>query len=239
MEKEARYTITLDDDTMVSRIISQLTGIPSHAFASTEALLKKMPSLDPVAVLVGVHLDGDANGLEVIPELRKQWPFVPILVVTGDPKDDLIGQALAIGANDFIRKPVVPGELTGRLSARILEMAARKKIDVLTIGDIEFSPAQASITKNGKVAYLPKLETQLLTILIEQRELIASREELKQRLWGRIAVSENTLDRKISDIRKALNEVGSKCVLQSHYRKGISLTFSHEDREHAKDKKIS
>lgn len=226
-----RYTITLDDDSAIARIISQVTGIPSHSFTDGDSLLKKASSLSPVAVFVDVHLDADHCGLDLIPELRKIWPFIPIIVATGDPKDDLIGQALAIGANDFIRKPINPAELTGRLHARMLEMSNRKKIDVMVIGDIEFSPSLSSVSKNGKVAYLPKLETQLLTILIEQRELIASREELKQRLWGRIAVSENTLDRKISDIRKALNEIGSLCVVQSHYRKGISLSFIADNKK--------
>ncbi|MES2746401.1 MAG: response regulator transcription factor [Bdellovibrionota bacterium] len=231
MDTNARYTITLDDDASISRIIAQVTGIPSHGFATGESLMKKAGSMDPVAVFVDVHLEGNANGLDMIPELRKIYPFVPIIVQTSDPKDDLIGQALAIGANDFIRKPINPIELTGRLHARIQEMSARKKIDVMTIGDIEFSPSQSSVSKNGKVAYLPKLETQLLAILIEQRDLIASRDELKQRLWGRIAVSENTLDRKISDIRKALSEVGSLCVVQSHYRKGISLSYIAEEKK--------
>jgi two-component system OmpR family response regulator len=231
MNANARYTITLDDDATISRIIAQVTGIASHSFASGDALMKKAESLDPVAIFVDVHLEGDANGLDLIPELRKIFPFVPIIVQTSDLKDELIGQALAIGANDFIRKPINPAELNGRLHARIQEMSARKKIDVVTIGDIEFSPSQSSVSKDGKVAYLPKLETQLLAILIEQRDLIASRDELKQRLWGRIAVSENTLDRKISDIRKALNEVGSRCIIQSHYRKGISLNYSADEKK--------
>ncbi|RYZ71105.1 MAG: response regulator, partial [Proteobacteria bacterium] len=151
MDTNARYTITLDDDASISRIIAQVTGIPSHGFATGESLMKKAGSMDPVAVFVDVHLEGNANGLDMIPELRKIYPFVPIIVQTSDPKDDLIGQALAIGANDFIRKPINPIELTGRLHARIQEMSARKKIDVMTIGDIEFSPSQSSVSKNGKV----------------------------------------------------------------------------------------
>ncbi len=231
METNSRYTVTLDDDSTVPKIIAQVTGIPSHAFQNGDALLKKAESLDPVAFFLDIHLDTHTNGLDLLPELRRRWPFHPILVVTGDPKDELIGQALAMGANDFIRKPINPTELIGRMHARVLEMAARKKIDVLEIGDICFSPSQATITKNGKITYLPKLETQLFAILIEQRDMISSREELKQRLWGRIAVSENTLDRKISDIRKALSEIGSTCVIQSHYRKGISLSFGNIDKK--------
>ncbi|MBC7659096.1 MAG: response regulator transcription factor [Chitinophagaceae bacterium] len=229
MEKEKRYTITLDDDPSISKIIAQVTGIPSHPFTSGESLLKEAHSLDPVAAFVDVHLEMDGCGLDSIPRFRKIWPFTPIIVVTSDTKGDLIGQALAMGANDFIRKPINAHELTGRLHARILEMSTRRKHGVTEIGDIKFSPGQASVTKNGQVAYLPKLETQLLGMLLEQRDLIVPRDELKQRLWGRIAVSENTLDRKISDIRKALADVGSSCMIQSHYKKGISLRFIEGD----------
>ena len=224
MDIPKRYTITLDDDPSIAKIIAQVTGIASLPFVSPEALLKKASSFDPVAVFVDVHLD-EVSGLDSIPEMRKIWPFAPIIVVTSDAKDQLTGEALAMGANDFIRKPINHAELTGRLHARILEMSSRKRNDVIEIGDISFSPGQSSITKEGQVSYLPKLETQLLTILIEQRELIVSRDELKQRLWGRIAVSENTLDRKISDIRKAFADIKSVCVIHSIYRKGICLKF--------------
>lgn len=225
MELPKRYTITLDDDPSISKIIAQVTGIPSLPFVSAEALRKKAGSFDPVAAFIDVHLDSNEIGLDFIPEFRKVWPFTPIIVATSDPKDHLIGEALAMGANDFIRKPINPVELTGRLHARILEMSTRRKNDVVEIGDIVFSPGQSSISKDGQVSYLPKLETQLLSMLIDQRELIVSRDELKQRLWGRIAVSENTLDRKISDIRKAFADINSVCVIQSIYRKGICLKF--------------
>ncbi len=227
MEIPKRYTITLDDDASISKIIAQVTGIPSLPFATAEALLNKANSFDPVAAFIDVHLDTEESGLKHIPELRKIWPFSPVIVVTSDLKDNLIGEALALGANDFIRKPINPVELTGRLHARILEMGARRKHDVIEIGDISFSPGQALISKGNQLSYLPKLETQLLALLIEQRDLVVSRDELKQRLWGRIAVAENTLDRKISDIRKAFADIGSICVIQSVYRKGIRLSFVH------------
>lgn len=228
MNQKPRYTITLDDDVSISQTIAQATGIPSYSYTDCELLLEQAPTLNPLAIFIEVHLGANHCGLDLVADIRKIWAFIPIIVITADPKSELIGQALAIGANDFIHKPINPVELNGRLHGRMLEMSNRQRIDVLTIGDIEFTQSQALLRKDGRVSYLPKLETALLAILIEQRELIVAREELKQRLWGRIAVSENTLDRKISDIRKALGAVGSHAILQSHYRKGISLSFPTE-----------
>ena len=234
MENPKRYTLTLDDDPSISRIIAQVTGIPSLPFDEANVMIKKGTSLEPVALFIDVNLGTDDCGLDSVPECRKIWPYAPIIVVTSDTKDELIGRALAMGANDFIRKPINPTELTGRLHARILEMSMRRKLEFVEIGDLRFNPIQSSVEKAGVVSYLPKLESQLLAMLLEHRDIIVTREELKQRLWGRIVVSENTLDRKISDIRKALSDIQSICVIQSHYRKGISLSFGAEEQKNSK-----
>jgi len=42
---------------------------------------------------------------------------------------------------------------------------------------------------SGKTAYLPKLESQLLIALIENRGMLVSKNELKTRLWGKLVVS--------------------------------------------------
>lgn len=221
MENDSRYTITLDDDPMVSRFIALATGINSLPFTSSAALQSKALSLDPVAVFIDVHLGIEESGLDGIPELRKRWPYTPIIVVTADIQDDLVGRALAIGANDFIRKPIQPAELTGRLHARISEMAAKRNTDVLNVLDFKLYLSKRAVEKESKVSYLPQLEIQLLLALLENREMIVSREELKRRLWGNVSVSDNTLDKKISVVRKAFSEIGSIMTVTAVYGQGV------------------
>jgi len=226
MEDLKRYSITLDDDPIIYKIISQMTGINSLPFHSCATLLKRSPSYDPIAIFVDVHLSYDECGLDAIPHLRKNWPYTPIIVITSDPSDILVSQALATGANDFIRKPINAQELNARLHARIAEMSTRQNIDEIKVGELVFSKSHHSIRHKDKVTYLAKLEAQLFTILLENRGGLLTKDELKRRIWGSIAVSENTIDKKISRVRKALHEVSSDLVIGSIYGKGVSLQLN-------------
>lgn len=223
MENQNRYTITLDDDPMIAKFIARATGINSLPFTNGETLLKRAHSYHPVAVFVDVHLDIDGCGIDFIPELRLSWPHVPIIVITSDTTDELIGSALASGADDFVRKPISVAELKGRLHARICEMFKRKNIETITISDIIFSTAQLSIQCKGRTAYLPKLEARLFEILLQNINLVVSRDELKRHLWNGIKVSENSLDKKISCIRKSLGEIGSCLNITALYGQGVII----------------
>ena len=221
MEREKRYTITLDDDPMVSKFIARATGIPSLPFTSSQSLQSNAFTHEPAAVFIDVHLGLNDSGLDSVPELRERWLYTPIIVVTGDIQDDLVGRALALGANDFIRKPIQVAELTGRLHARLSEMNAKRGSDVLSILDFKLYRSKRAIEKEEKITYLPLLETQLLVTLLENRDMLVSRDELKRKLWGSVAVSDNTLDKKISTVRRAFADIGSIMTVTAVYGQGV------------------
>ena len=208
-EPKEAYTITLDDDPVMARIIEQATGLESISFMSTSKLLAKASSLEPQAVFVDVHLGVDDSGLDVLPKLREFWPNVVLLVITGDPNDALVGESLAAGANDFVRKPINAEEVRGRLRARIAEMAARRRIDELRFGTLVYSRSKGSIENAGMREYLPRLQAKLFEILWENRGAVVARSEIKVRMWGRVKVADNTLDKKVSNLRHLLGRINS------------------------------
>jgi DNA-binding response OmpR family regulator len=224
MQSNNKYTITLDDDPLIAKLISRITGINSLPFTSGSLLLKRAKSYFPVAAFIDVHVGVEESGLDVIPNLRSLWPYTPLLVVTSDP-DNLVGDALALGANDFVRKPINNDELLGRMHARIREMNHKMNEDQITIGDVVFSKNHLTISSKNRVIHIPKLESLILLILSENQEMIVSREEILQRVWGNVKISQNTLDKKISKLRKELHDLGSQLHLESQYGKGIKLLF--------------
>ncbi len=228
MENLKRYTITLDDDPMICKIIAQATGINSLPFTSGASLLKRADSYDPVAVFVDINLGVKDCGLDMVPPLREIWQYCPIIVATGEKNSEFVGQALAAGANDFIQKPINFAELNGRLHARIAEMNRRKNSDEISLGDVLISRSKSFVRKNERTAYFAKLELQLLLVLLENRGLVLTKDELKRRLWGRILVSENALDKKLSCVRSLLQEVGSNICIRSIYGKGVALNLTDD-----------
>lgn len=69
--------------------------------------------------------------------------------MTADQSEDLIGKALALGANDFIKKPLAKGELVARLNARVLEMSLKRTKETLTVENVSFIKSQSLVTSHN------------------------------------------------------------------------------------------
>jgi DNA-binding response OmpR family regulator len=217
------YTITLDDDPMVGKIIEQMTRMRSLAFFSSDALLKKAERLSPKAVFIDIGLSVDDSGLDAIPKVRQLWPFSPILVITGSPDCGLIGPALAAGAHDFVRKPLEAGELTARLNARVAEMRQRESIQTTQIGNAIYNQELRVLQKGDRRAYLSPMAGKVFEILMTAKGQVVRRETLMRGAWGHVKVTENSLDRRIHELRKAIKEIEGPIEIRSLYGKGLAL----------------
>lgn len=79
--------------------------------------LEKVEAAPPDLILMDVMMP-DMNGYEVTQQIRQNQniPFMPILLVTAHEEINAI-QGLALGANDFIRKPIEFDKLLARIEA--------------------------------------------------------------------------------------------------------------------------
>lgn len=220
------YTITLDDDPMVCKMISRAMGIKSLPFTSTAALLGRLSHYAPLALFVDVHLGPNDCGLDAVPEFRKAWPFTPILVVTADEADDAIGNALASGANDFIRKPVNKIELNARLKARVAEMNVFAGRDLVLFGPLTYSRSFRALSSGERTCHLSPSEALLVECLLLAKGMVVPKDEIKRRVWGDLTVTDNALDKKIFDVRAAMRNVSEAVTLTTTYRHGFSLALT-------------
>jgi DNA-binding response OmpR family regulator len=234
---EGLYTVTLDDDPTVALIVEQSLGIANMSFTDSASLLRCVRQIQPVGVFIDVHLAESDCGLDVIPQVRTLWPQSAIIVITGDSSDDLVGQALTLGADDFIRKPLNPKELTARLKARIDDLIAKVGATTLSFGNLSVDTLHKSIATPTGSRELSGREVELLAELIRARGVIVSKGDLKRKLWGNMAISDNALDRKIFEVRKVLRDIGANVLIKAKYGEGLVLhTRSHaEDQLQLKD----
>jgi DNA-binding response OmpR family regulator len=225
MEKSIknRYTITLDDDPMVCRVIEKSLGIKSLPFFSLGELLTEIDKYRPMATFVDIHLDTSANGLEIIPHLRTHWPYCPIIVITGDLAEEAVSEALASGADDFVRKPIQPKELVARVQARIGDLTQKEAKAVIRIGDVTLDTVHRVLRGNHREIYVSPTAVSVLSTLIQANGTVLSRDVLKRRAWGKLRVSDNALDRKIFEVRQALREITELVEIVTDYGKGFAL----------------
>ncbi len=197
-------------------------------FVSGAKLAERAASYQPHAVFVDIHLGTEESGLVCLPHLRSAWPHTPILVMTSDTNSSLIGQALSLGANDFIRKPLDPDELQARLLARVCEMKQREEGGALHLADLACDRATRTIVGPSGRRHLSASEWELLTYLVQNPGMTIAKSLIKGKVWGDIKVSDNSVDRKISTVRRALSEVSQVVRIASSYGQGISLVIADD-----------
>lgn len=127
-------------------------------------------------VLLDLMLPG-MDGLAVCRELRTRGDL-PIIVITArtDSQDVIAG--LEAGADDYVAKPLAPGELTARIRALLRRPAG------LRIGALALDPAHESASSGGTRIHLTRTEFRLPTELAAANDKVVTREQLLQRVWG-------------------------------------------------------
>ena len=94
------------------------------AYNGTEAL-EKVASFKPDVVLLDIKLPG-MDGLEVLAKIKEQFSHVRVLMVTAIETSEKIDEALRLGADNYITKP---------LSLEYLENDVRDKLKELSSKD--------------------------------------------------------------------------------------------------------
>lgn len=220
-----RYTLTLDDDPTMHRLIEKTTGLKSVPFADPVSLLGDSEKYSPMAVFIDIHLGLEGSGIDIIPKLRERWPFAALMVITSDSSDAALSEAFAAGADDFIRKPLHANELTARLQSRLGDLAAKEAKTILRIGDLTLHLARRSLKGRKGQTFLSPTAGLILQLLIEAQGTKVSRPSLKRKIWGEVVVTDNALDRKIHEVRKALQSVSEQVSIRTIYGHGLELSW--------------
>lgn len=225
MKKNAsrRYVVVLDDDPLIGRIIEKALDLKCIAFTSVKKLMEEAWRYHPVAGFIDIHVGGEESGLDVIPTLKLKWRYCPLLVITSDPTDEAVALALDAGADDFLQKPLRPKELVARLQTRLGDVAQKQARNTLKFGDITFDLMGRKLAGPIGSRYLSPTEAALLLCLVNAKGTVVSKDRLKRQGWKDIAVSDNALDRKIFELRRALKDASATVVLKAVYGEGLLL----------------
>jgi DNA-binding response OmpR family regulator len=119
---DAKVLIVDDDLAMLALLSNMLTpwGLDVVTLSQPQQFWDVLTATSPNLVLLDLEMPG-VSGLELCQVVRQdiQWGDLPILVVTAHTDADSLEQAFAIGADDFITKPVLGPELVTRILSRI------------------------------------------------------------------------------------------------------------------------
>ena len=136
-------------------------------------------------VLLDLRLP-DMSGFEVCRQIRTS-SFVPIIMVTAQTDTHDMVAGLEAGADDYVTKPVVIKELAARIRATLRRTAYTESVgDGRTekFGSIELFREQGIVRKAGEEVPLTKTEFFLLCEFADHPNIVLSRDQLLERVWG-------------------------------------------------------
>ena len=134
-------------------------------------------------VLIDIMLPG-IDGFEVCRNIRRLGD-VPIVMVTARSDSHDVVAGLEAGADDYLRKPFDPKEL----SARIRALLRRARTDDsppsrIQVGQLEVLPEEGVVRHAGGDIHLTRTEFRLLVELASADGRVLSREDLLEKVWG-------------------------------------------------------
>ena len=163
------------------------------------------------------------SGLEVLKVLRQKGINTPVLLLTAKAEIEDRIAGLDMGADDYLPKPFAMGELLARVRA----MLRRKETftpDILKCGNISLN-MQSYELSNGKQSFvLPKLEYQLMEILMLNKGIYLSSGDLLVKVWGYDTDAEfGIVWVYISYLRKRLAALDANVVISAKRNVGYTL----------------
>lgn len=159
------------------------------------------------AVILDVMLP-EMDGFETCKIIRRDYPRLPILMLTarGDLTDRVVG--LELGADDYLSKPFEPRELVARLSALL------RRSDIAPMEEEKFSFAELTVNLtrrhlwiSGEDVLLSGAEFRVLAALIRARPAIVRRDDLIEAIRGfERELFDRSIDIAVSRLRAKIND---------------------------------
>jgi len=157
----------------------------------------------------------DGEGLKLIPELRAADIEAPIIVLTAHDDHEGRIRGLDLGADDYMGKPFVVGELIARLRA-VLRRQPNLSPDVITAGRLSFEVSHMETVLDGKPLILPRRELLVLAALMKRIGRTVTREALANAVYSFDAeIQSNALDSHVSRLRKKLADLNAGVAIHT------------------------
>ncbi|HXD59364.1 MAG TPA: response regulator transcription factor [Thermoleophilaceae bacterium] len=125
------------------------------------------------------------DGLDLLRELRRRKPMLPVLILSARSEVDTKLRGFELGADDYLAKPFSLDELLARVRARLRSRQhASGDAYILHAGRLLLDVAKREARLGSRVSELTDGEFRLLRVMLERAGDVVSREQLLADVWG-------------------------------------------------------
>ena len=178
--------LTVEDDERIRTAVSlalEEEGWEVKETANGEDALVAFAQDPSDVVLIDIMLPG-IDGFEVCRRIRRLGD-VPIVMVTARSDSHDVVAGLEAGADDYLRKPFDPKELSARVRALLRRSRPSESSAQMVVGQLEVIPDEGVVRLAGDEVHLTRTEFRLLVEFASSPGKVMSREDLLERVWAR------------------------------------------------------
>ena len=150
------------------------------------------------------RLDGIRATLKI--REKQNMPII-ILSAKSEDADKILG--LNVGADDYVTKPFGMMELVSRIRAVLRRTSKKEEDDTYVLGEIRMDRKKHEVTVAGEPVALTLKEYELLRKLMENQNIVLTRDKLLEEIWGYDFDGETrTVDVHVRTLRQKLGQAG-------------------------------
>ena len=167
-------------------------------------------------ILLDVMLPG-MSGMELLRRLRRTKQTPVIMVTARDAVMDKV-TGLDMGADDYITKPFAIEELLARIRVILRKGSGKREEEgnVLSACGVLMNVASHTVTCEGKEIALTNKEFSLLQTLLENKNIVLSRDTLLTRVWSYDYIGEtNVVDVYVRYLRQKIDDAFGIRLIQT------------------------
>lgn len=203
----------LEDERNIRELIVytlESSGFHAAGFSNSTDFFAAMTIEKPELILLDIMLPKE-SGLAVLKKLKDSMVTkdIPVIMVTarGSEFDKVTG--LNMGADDYIAKPFGMMEFIARVRAVLRRGGIKESSNVLEYKSLVIHPEKHEVLVDGTAVTLTLKEFELLKYLIENKDIVVTRNQILGHVWGYDFDGETrTVDVHIRTLRQKLGECG-------------------------------
>lgn len=206
--------IIIEDDKELGNLVKTYLTKYNHDVSLFESPVSGLESINktPYDILILDIMLPEMDGFTTLKELRK-ISELPVIMLTarGDVSDKIVG--LELGADDYMPKPFEPRELLARIDAilRRSKNEDESKKTIVQFKNLEINYNRREVFLSGENLELTTAEFELLSILVDKKGIVLSRDDIMNNLQGVDAnVFSRSIDINISRLRNKLQDTSKE-----------------------------
>ena len=196
--------LLVEDDFAIVHSLQEylnLEGFTSDYASGQKEAEQLLKTIQYQLLLLDVSLK-DGDGFAVCNMAQKIQ--LPVIFLSASSDEETVVRGLNIGADDYITKPFRPKELLSRIKNALRRHAGHQTI--ILLDDIQVDTEKAIVKKKDTIINLSALEYKLLTLFIDHRGKLLTRDQLLDEIWNIAGdfVNDNTVTVYIKRLREKI-----------------------------------